>query len=71
MRTATADEGLQACKASIKEMLKMYEESIAEATRQVEAAQTTQDALKALLSLGNSMMQGPIGIQGSNPTKRN
>ena len=69
MRTATADEGLQACKLSIKEMLRKYEESIAEATRQVEAAQTTQDALKALLSLGNSMMQGPIGIQGSNLTK--
>jgi len=67
MRTATADEGLQACKASVKEMLKRYEESIAEATRQVEAAQTTQDALKALLSLGNSMMQGPIGIQGPEP----
>jgi hypothetical protein len=69
MRTATADEGLQACKSSIKEILRGYKENIAEATRQVEAAQTTQDALKALLWLGNSMMQGPIGIQGSNPTK--
>jgi hypothetical protein len=65
------DEGLQACKLSVKEMLRGYRENLTEAERRLDAAQTVNEALQVLSWLANSMLRGPIGIQGSNPTKRN
>lgn len=65
------DEGLQACKLSVKDMLRGYRENLTEAERRLDAAQTVNEALQVLSWLTNSMLRGPIGIQGSNPTKRN
>jgi hypothetical protein len=68
-KESTADEGLQACKLSIQEMLRSYSKNIAEASRRLDVAQTTTEALQVLSWLANSLLQGPQGIQGAKPTK--
>ena len=50
------DDELQACKASVKKMLRGYRDNLAEAERRLDAAQTANDTLQVLSWLANLIL---------------